>query len=147
MYVSVDEVIEAANKNGYIHCRNGWFKDDFGFSSSTTIDTTGNEDNPIVQACILGQVAINLGVDFLSLEEELNALGTVNNPWLKKQAREAGYIAGLDYGIAAAAIEYNDNSKRSYNEIARKLIDWLEPYRGKTLNMIPAKYIAKRKEE
>lgn len=142
MKVTVDEIIEAAEKNGYIHCRHGWFKDIRGSHPVQFLNTVGKELNPIVEACILGQVAINLGVEYNSLENELNDLGRVNSNWLKAQTGDKA-----PWPIGSAAIQYNDGSQLSYNQIARKLIGWLEPYRGKTLVMEEATYHARRKGE
>jgi hypothetical protein len=130
--VTVDQIIEAVEQNGFIHCRNGWFKKEYNADYG---------ERPINEACIMGQVAINLGVTSDSLESGLNKLGTVSNKWLKHFSGDDGY----EFGIAEAAIQYNDGSKLSYNAIAKKLRDWLEPYRGKTLKMQRYYYLARRK--
>lgn len=140
--VSVDEIIEAAEKNGFIHCRGAWM-----FSTYPSINNNhdwlkaGDKGRPITSACIMGQVALNLGVEPTSLENALDTIKIVTNSWLKHHTGHS------TLGVANAAINYNDHTKLSYNKIAEKVRAWLEPHRGKTFTLTEEKLFAKRKNE
>lgn len=139
--VSVDQIIESMEENGYIHCRGSWFRDDDKFNIYG-----GTEEAPITQACILGQTALNLGVENLDLQNALNQLKIPTNPWLARRgySKSEGWS---EVGIGSAAIEYNDATDLTYNKIAAKVRGWLEPYRGKTFIMTKKEYIARKKDQ
>jgi len=60
--VTVAEVLEAIEKNGYKHIRGQWWGTEWN-------------DGPavITSACVMGQAALNLGVSNSDLESKLNA--------------------------------------------------------------------------
>lgn len=144
--VSVDEIIEAAEKDGFIHCRGKWWTSTYPSFEETPTGyikwlTVGDIERPITTACILGQIAINLQVTDGDLEASLNQLRIKSTLWLERQ----GY--NQEVGVGQAAIAYNDYTQLSYKEIAKKVRAWLEPHRDKTFTMQVYKTFAKRKNE
>lgn len=99
MNVTVDEVIAAAEQNGLLWAKT-WFVTD--------------SDNNIVAACILGQAAINLSVDEMSL---------------------AGALNDLRPNSGDSIMTYNDEIARSYGGALERLKGLLNPYKGKTLKV------------
>jgi len=90
--ISRKKLIEAARKDGFVHARGSWFVGkDAGLEYS--------QNNPIVQACFIGQMAINLSVDAVALKEALDY-----------KYNDIGY----------QIINWNDEDMLSYKQILEK---------------------------
>lgn len=74
--VTVQDIVDAAEKNGYTWKRSGWF--DFKAASLTDYvrDYQIVEGEDINAACIFGQAAINLGVPFNYIRDGLSDIAT-----------------------------------------------------------------------
>jgi hypothetical protein len=94
MRVTIEELIAAAEANGYEHIRHAWFRDETGNSTGGY-----SQQNTIVKACFMGQVALNLGVEADSLLLALNK-----------------HFAGLGNNI----ITWNDFNALPYKDILGK---------------------------
>jgi hypothetical protein len=91
MIVTIEELIEAAETNGYVHSRGHWFADSQG-----QVLHKYSKDHPIEQACFMGQIALNLGVHHSDLHSKLNH-----------------YFDGLGADI----IYWNDSKELEYEDI------------------------------
>lgn len=122
--VTAEDLIEAAERNGYKQSKNGWFKYEHGIATGNSY---GTPKNLIVEACFMGQVAINLGVDYGDLKYELD-------------------IGFNDLG--SDIIRWNDGLKQSYGQILSKFKNRVEKTRSfKPVKIDKKKYNAKRKDE
>ena len=112
--VTVKQVFEALEKNGFEHIRGSWFK----FSETNS--------NLVVGGCVLGQAAINLGVlqpidsedDYEidgSLVAALDRIKPTTGKW-----NEERYFSGL----AEQIIYWNDKTKRINGKLVYALPTW-----------------------
>lgn len=119
--VTGKDILDAIEKNGFRHTRGEWFGDTDGYEAI--------EGAPISKACVMGQAALNLGVNW---EELMNATN-----------EEFG-------GFAADMINLNDNRDingryRPYRSLKVLARQKLAPYLEKEIELETVNYNAVRK--
>lgn len=136
--VTIREVYEALALNGFRYVRGNWVVED--------VKGVANG------ACILGQGALNLGVephtDLYSLESQLNNFSVpVDSPW-----------HWFNSGLAATIIHWNDRAKfsydlhrhvyllRTYKQVLKMAYDVLSPHFDKTITLRKRDWVYKRKD-
>ncbi len=113
------DIIEAIKKNGFNHSRGRWF----GKSDKRINGQYVRGSTVITSACVMGQAAINLGVDYTSLSK-----GEFNEPTSKM-------------------ITLNDHRRLSYPELVAEAEKLFAPYLDTTISAKEKIYNAKRKGE
>lgn len=98
MKVTIEQIIEAAEQNGFEWTQAKFF----------------NDKGDITQACVLGQVALNLDLSAVSLLNSLN--------------RECSYIGNEIF-------RYNDYEAKTYAGAVKGLKKYLAPFKGREIEV------------
>ena len=124
MYVTTEQIIKAMEDNGYTHTRGSWF--------ATHYDSRGKP--VIVGACIMGQAALNLGI------EEVDVLTILNNAIAFDETRLTAR------GLGNIIMSMNDQIKAPYSKMLNKVKSNMEPFAGRRWLVKKKKFRAIKQE-
>jgi hypothetical protein len=144
---TIRQFIDAMEENGYEHKHDGWFDDRPRLVDGVWV---GYEGKPITAACIMGQAAINLGIDWNYLAGAIKA--ATDSKEVTFPSYEDGYKVPETSDIASAIMTLNDGptadgNSRRYSTILKKAKEWLEPFADREVTAIAAEYKAIKKAD
>jgi hypothetical protein len=123
--ITIKQVIAAAKENGYEHTVSGWFNE----SGASPL-------KPITKACIMGQAALNLGVNHHELRAAIDSID--KNRYTPLASR---IIRKNDDYVPTPGGGYRPTT---YEEMVKYLTDTLKPYEDQVIVVPKKKYYARK---